>query len=61
MIVSKRLREKMLAEYLTAQRRKRNRERQSEPTPEQVKEGEARRKIEELEDAKRLREQTEWL
>lgn len=59
--MSKRLREKMLAEYLTAQRRKRNRERQSEPTPEQVKEGEARRKIEDMADERQIREQTEWL
>lgn len=59
--MSKRLREKMLAEYLTAQRRKRNRERQSEPTPEQVKEGEARRKIEELAEERALKERTEWL
>jgi len=51
----------MLAEYLAAQRRKRNRERQPEPTPERVKDGEARRRIEEMADERELKEQTEWL
>jgi len=60
-VTKRRIRERMQAEILERLRRKRNRERQSEPNPERVKEGEARRRIEELEDERRIREATEWL
>ena len=60
-MTNRRIRDRMLAEYLAAQRRKRNRERQPEPTPERVKDGEARRRIEEMADERELKEQTEWL
>lgn len=60
-MTKRRIRERMQAEILERLRRKRNRERQSEPSPERVKEGEARRKIEEMADERRIREATEWL